>query len=74
MAVVVTKNPSGLKLKYDCGKNPDTGKSIVRSKTYSNISPDAVDQSLLDVANALASLQDYALLDVARADNKTLSE
>ena len=37
MAVVVTKNPSGLKMRFDCGKDVVTGKTIVRSKTYSQV-------------------------------------
>lgn len=74
MAVVVTKKPSGLKLRYDCGKDDETGKSIVKSKTYANISPDALDQDVYDVAAAISSLQSNTLLSVSKIDTNTLSE
>ena len=43
MAVSETKNPSALKIKLDCGLN-DNGRTIVKSKTYSNLKPDAQTQ------------------------------
>lgn len=74
MAVIVTKNLTGLKLKFNCGKDLETGKTIVSSKTYSNINPDATDQNMFDVGSALASLQKNELVEIARINNTTLSE
>ena len=70
----IAKNPSGLKLKFDCGKSPETGKTIVRSRTYSNINPDANVDKVYEVGETLASLQKYTLIEVAKIDNSTLTE
>ena len=70
----IAKNPSGLKLKFECGQNPETGKTIVRSRTYSNISPEADADDVYEVGETLASLQKYRLIEVAKIDNSTLTE
>ena len=70
----VAKNPSGLKLKFDCGQNPETGKTIVRSRTYSNINPEADADDVYEVGETLASLQKYRLIEVAKIDNSTIVE
>lgn len=36
MTVTETQNPSSLKIKLDCGLD-DKGKTIVKSRTYSNV-------------------------------------
>lgn len=61
MPVLETKNPSSLKIKYDCGLDND-GKTIVKNRTYSNISPSATYQDILDIANALNNLQQHAAI------------
>ena len=71
---IVAKNPSGLKLKFECGQNPETGKTIVRSRTYSNINPEADADDVYEVGETLASLQKYRLIEVAKIDNSTLTE
>ena len=69
----VLKNPSGLKLKFDCGKDLETGKTIVKSKTYSNLDPDASADDVYEVGASIASLQEYDLLEVAKIDNSTIT-
>ena len=71
---IVTKNPSGLKLRFDCGINDLTGKSIVKSRTFSNVRPNASTDSVYEVGVALGSLQKYDVLEIAKVDNSTLSE
>ena len=71
---IVTKNPSGLKLRFDCGADEITGKTIVRSKTYSNVKPTAANDDLYAVGDALASLAKDDVIEIARIDNSTLSE
>ena len=71
---IVTKNPSSLKLRLDCGIDDVTGKTIVRSKTFSNVKPAALADDMYEVGDAIASLQKHALLEIARIDNSTLSE
>ena len=73
MAVVVTKNPSGLKLRFQIGEDSVTGKIKVRTKTYSNVKPSATHDDVHAVGQVIASLQEYTLLETAKIDNTTLS-
>ena len=73
MAVTAFNNPSGLKLKYNCGKNEE-GKAIRRTKTYSNLRHDALAQDVYDVGVMIASLQDFTLIEVSKVDNTTIAE
>ena len=45
----VLKNLSGLKLKFVCGKNPKTGKTVLKGKTYSNLDPNASADDVYEV-------------------------
>ncbi|MEG1311479.1 MAG: DUF1659 domain-containing protein [Romboutsia sp.] len=73
MSLVVTKNPAGLKMKFDCGKNNE-GKTIVKSRTYGNIRATATDQNIFDVASVIESLQSNNLMEIAKIDNTIISE
>ena len=72
MAVSETKNPSTLKIKFDCGLNDD-GKTIVKSRTFSNVVDNATSQDVLDVANALIGLQNHDVLEILKVDNNILN-
>ena len=72
MAVSETKNPSALKIKFDCGLDND-GKTIVKSRTFSNVAAAATSQNILDVANALVGLQIHDVLEVLKQDNTILN-
>ena len=72
MGVSETKNPSALKIKFDCGYN-DNGKTIVKSRTYSNVKGDAASQNVLDVARALANLCQHDVLEILKQDNTILN-
>lgn len=72
MAVSETKNPSALKIKLDCGLDND-GKSIIKSRTYSNLKATASTQDTLDVARALLSLQEHSELEINKQDNTILN-
>ena len=67
-SVVEAKNPSSLRVKFDCGLN-DNGKTI----TYSNLKHDAKALDVYNVADALASLQQHDVLEIAKIDNTTLA-
>lgn len=73
MAVTATQNLSSLKLYFDKGLDSNS-KRITGTKTFGFVNPIANDQDLLDVANAIAGLQQYDLYNVVRIDNTTLSE
>ena len=72
MAVSETKNPSALKIKFDCGLDND-GKTIVKSRTFSNVASDATTQNVLDVANALVGLCEHDALEILKQDNTVLN-
>ena len=72
--VIEAKNPSSLRLKLDCGVNELTGKTVVKSKTFSNVRPNASVEDVYQVAVALGSLQQYDVLEIAKIDNSTLTE
>ena len=74
MSVITMNNPSSLRVKLDAGLSDSTDKTIVKSKTYSNLKNDANEQDVYDVAQALMGLQDYDVLEVLKQDSTTLSE
>ena len=73
MAVKVGNNPAGLRLKFDLGMNPLTGKTKVKSKTFSNVKYNASNEDVYAVAGALESLQKYPVIEIAKIDNTTLA-
>lgn len=72
MAVSETKNPSTLKIKFDCGYD-DNGKTIVKARSFSNVVANAASQDVLDVANALVGLCQYDALEILKQDNTVLN-
>ncbi|MGL5328791.1 MAG: DUF1659 domain-containing protein [Peptostreptococcaceae bacterium] len=70
--VVELKDLSSLKMRFDCGLNND-GKSIIKSRTYSNVKSGATALDVYNVAETLASLQQHDLLSVIKQDNTSLS-
>ena len=71
--VIEAKNPSSLRLKLDCGFNELTGKTVVKSKTFSNVRPNSNVNDVYEVAVALGSLQKYDVIEIAKIDNSTLA-
>lgn len=73
MAVLATKNLSSLKIYFDKGLDTNS-KRVIAIKTFSFVDAEATDQAIMDVANALAQLQQHNLYNVVRIDNTSLSE
>ena len=73
MAVTVGNNPAGLRLKFDLGKDPLTGKTKVKSKTFSNVKHNASNEDVYEVASSLQSLQENPVIEIAKIDNTTLA-
>ena len=71
MSVVEIKNPTSLKIKFDLGM--EDGKSKTRSRTYSNIRTTATSQDLFDIANSIANLQSYDVLEIIKQDYTSLN-
>ena len=72
MSVVEIKNPTSLKIKFDLGM--EDGKSKTKSKTFSNVRTTATSQDLFDVANSIANLQSYDVLEILKQDSTSLNE
>nr|WP_294574666.1 DUF1659 domain-containing protein [uncultured Romboutsia sp.] len=73
MSVIEGKNPTSLRMKFDLGLDELTQKTKVKSKTYSNIKPEATSQDIFDVASALEHLQEFTVLEIAKIENTTLA-
>ncbi|WP_027355840.1 DUF1659 domain-containing protein [Desulfofundulus thermocisternus] len=71
MAVNRVPGTTVLRLVLQTGMD-DEGNPVYRNKNLNNIRPDAADQDLFDVAQALAGLQEYPLAGVNRIDNVRL--
>ena len=67
-----TKNYSTLKIKFDCGLNDD-GKTIVKSRSYSNVKANAKALDVFNVAETLISLQQHDKLSIIKQDNTELN-
>lgn len=71
--MAVNKVPAGAVLRLvlqtgtDAGGNP-----VYRNKNLAGVKPEALDQDLYDVAQALAGLQEYPLNSVVRVDSARL--
>lgn len=63
---------STLKLKFDCGLTSD-GKTITKTRSFSNVKSDATSLDVYNVAETLASLQKHTLTDVIKQDNTILN-
>lgn len=70
--VAETKNPSSLKMRFDCGLG-ENGRTIVKSRTYSNLKPDAKALDVYNIADAMASLQQHSVLEIVKQDNTGLN-
>ncbi len=73
MAVTKISGMSRLVLGFEVGMD-EFGRPILLSQTLQNVRPDADDQDVYDVAQALASLQSYPLGYVNRIDQAQLTE
>lgn len=73
MAVTSTVKRTRLQLKMNTG-NDDKGKAIIRSKTYSNIKVNALDENIYGVGLALAGLQMHPVDIIQRLNDVELEE
>ncbi|HZK35125.1 MAG TPA: DUF1659 domain-containing protein [Bacillota bacterium] len=73
MALEVNPLSSRLQLQLDYGVNED-GRPITRTKSYSNIKPEADNESVYNTAQALAGLQSRTLIVVRRIEQSELVE
>ncbi|HLQ82398.1 MAG TPA: DUF1659 domain-containing protein [Pseudogracilibacillus sp.] len=63
---------SQLRLVLAVGIDPASGRSIQKTKTFSNIKTNSTDEAVFNVAQALLSVQTSTLANIARNDVKHL--
>lgn len=73
MAVVNTPLATSLRLQVQTGTDAG-GNPIYRVRSYSRIKPDAADQDVYDIAQALGSLQVHPVNAISRVNESDLSE
>ena len=73
MAVTATPLVSRLQLQVVIGTTPE-GKPILRTRSYSNVKPDAGNEELLQTGRELANLQQHPLEVIRRVDEAELEE
>ncbi|MGL5694038.1 MAG: DUF1659 domain-containing protein [Peptostreptococcaceae bacterium] len=67
------KNNSSLKLQFNRGLDLN-GKTMIGSKTFSNLKASAAANDILEVANALGNLQKHDLYDIIKIDSTSITE
>lgn len=73
MPVMKTPVISTIRVSLVTGLTPSGG-PILRNTNLSNVKPNAADQDLFDVANALIGLQEYQLNGISRIDTADLAQ
>mgnify|MGYP001032775083 CR=1 FL=1 len=73
MAINVTLDSSKLKMTFSRGIDGE-GKEIKKTKTFSNIKPDAEDEDVYAVAETLGGLQSDPVITIGRLDEKEMTE
>ncbi|WIV12061.1 DUF1659 domain-containing protein [Proteiniborus sp. MB09-C3] len=73
MAVNAVIKETKLKLQLDGGLN-EKGNPVVKSKTFSKVKTDAVNDNLFSVAESLAGLQEMPLIGIKRVDEIDLQQ
>ena len=73
--MAVENVPVGTTLRLQLQTGVDgNGNPVFRNKSLNNVKPEALDQDIFDVAQALAGLQESILADVLRIDTARLEE
>ncbi|OLN22220.1 hypothetical protein BTO30_10755 [Domibacillus antri] len=68
----MTLNKSTLRLVFDHGVD-ESGKSVYKAKSYSNVKPAATADQFQAVANAIAALSSLPLASVERSDTSVIN-
>ncbi|AEE97722.1 DUF1659 domain-containing protein [Mahella australiensis] len=73
MAVEVRPTVTRLRINMDYGTDAN-GRKLTRSKSFNNVKPDAADQTIFDVAIALADLQEHPVTAIRKVSESDLVE
>ena len=72
MALNVTKYDSDLVLKVQTETNPGTGAPVIRLRRYTRVKPEAGNEAVHTVGQAIAGLQVHPLVEITRQDDLRL--
>lgn len=64
---------SQLRLIFHEGNDLETGDPIFKTKNFNNVKTSATPDQLFEVAQALASLQEFSLHSIERRDNSEIT-
>src|SRR5699024_11774364 len=65
---------SQLRLIFENGTHPDSGKPVYKTKTFNNVVSDASADQLYAVGTAVAQLQELPLHEINRGDTSLIDE
>ena len=74
MVVTAVEQVNRLRIRFEEGLDPDTGRMKTSSVSWGNVKPAAPDQDVWDVAVALTDLSDKTVYDVFLNEGKLLTE
>lgn len=74
MAVTAVEQTNRLRIRFEEGLDPESGRMKTSSVSWGNVKPAAPDQDVWDVAVALTDLSDKAVYDVFLNEGKLLTE
>lgn len=72
--VIVVEQPNRLRIRFNQGMDPETGKPIIRSQSWGGIKPQAEQQDVYDVAYELAQLSQHSVFEYLLEEDKSLTE
>ncbi|GAA0179079.1 DUF1659 domain-containing protein [Clostridium sediminicola] len=73
MAVQATKLKSDLVFRVITGQTEE-GEDVLRTKSFSKVKTDAIDQDVFDVANAIKEVLAHPVFEIRRVDAELLEE
>lgn len=72
MAVTAKKSAASMKMVFDNGVDPNTGKTVTKIKSFPNISESATDEGLYQASQALSSLQIHPVVAIRKQETYEL--
>jgi len=74
MAVTAVEQTNRLRIRFEEGLDPESGKLKTSSQSWGNVKAAATDQDVWDVAVVLSGLSDKTVYDVFLNEGKLLTE
>lgn len=63
---------STLQLVFQTGADPNTGRAVFKTKSFSNVKPDATTEQIYEIAVAFEGLQEHPVSEINRRDNSEI--